>query len=42
MLASVLEAGGEVHVAMHDYPGGKRFLFADPWGNILGVYQPSE
>jgi predicted enzyme related to lactoylglutathione lyase len=42
VLANVLEAGGRVHVAMHDYPGGKRFMFADPWGNILGVYQPSE
>jgi predicted enzyme related to lactoylglutathione lyase len=23
-------------------PGGRRFTFADPSGNILGVYQPSE
>src|SRR3954453_8704339 len=42
VLASVLGAGGRVHVEMHDYPGGRRFLFADPWGNILGVYEPSE
>ena len=41
-LASVLEAGGRVQVAMHEYPGGRRFMFADPWGNILGVYQPLE
>jgi predicted enzyme related to lactoylglutathione lyase len=41
-LASVLEAGGRVEVAMHDYPGGRRFTFADPSGNILGVYQPLE
>jgi predicted enzyme related to lactoylglutathione lyase len=41
-LATVLEAGGRVHVAMHDYPGGRRFMFADPWGNILGVYEPLE
>ena len=41
-LASVLAAGGRVVVELHDYPGGRRFTFADPWGNILGVYQPLE
>ncbi len=41
-LASVLAAGGRIHVELHDYPGGRRFMFADPWGNVLGVYQPSE
>jgi predicted enzyme related to lactoylglutathione lyase len=41
-LASVLEAGGRVEVPMHDYPGGRRFTFADPSGNVLGVYEPSE
>src|SRR5262245_28757964 len=41
-LANVLAAGGVVKVPMHDYPGGRRFTFADPWGNILGVYEPSE
>jgi uncharacterized protein len=41
-LASVLDAGGRIQVEMHDYPGGRRFTFADPSGNILGVYQPSE
>ena len=41
-LASVLGAGGRVATAMHDYPGGRRFMFADPWGNVLGVYEPSE
>ncbi len=41
-LASVLEAGGRVQTAMHDYPGGRRFMFADPSGNVLGVYEPSE
>ena len=39
-LVSVLDAGGRVQVEMHDYPGGRRFTFADPSGNILGVYQP--
>ena len=41
-LASVLEAGGKVVIEMHDYPGGRRFTFADPSGNILGVYERSE
>ena len=41
-LASVLAAGGTIHVELHEYPGGRRFMFADPWGNIVGVYQPSE
>ena len=41
-LASVLAAGGRVQVEMHDYPGGRRFTFADPSGNVLGVYEPSE
>jgi predicted enzyme related to lactoylglutathione lyase len=41
-LASVLAAGGRIEVELHDYPGGRRFTFADPSGNILGVYQPLE
>jgi predicted enzyme related to lactoylglutathione lyase len=41
-LASVLAARGRIVVELHEYPGGRRFTFADPWGNILGVYQPSE
>ena len=41
-LASVLSAGGRVTTELHEYPGGRRFMFADPWGNIVGVYEPSE
>jgi uncharacterized protein len=41
-LASVTAAGGRIHTALHDYPGGRRFTFADPWGNIVGVYEPTE
>ena len=41
-LASVQAAGGRVVVDLHEYPGGRRFTFADPFGNILGVYQPAE
>ncbi len=25
-----------------DYPGGRRFHFRDPSGNVLGVFQPSD
>ena len=41
-LASVRAAGGRIVVELAEYPGGRRFQFADPWGNILGVYEPSE
>jgi len=41
-LASVQGAGGRITTELHEYPGGRRFMFADPWGNILGVYEPSE
>jgi predicted enzyme related to lactoylglutathione lyase len=41
-LASVQAAGGRINAELHDYPGGRRFTFADPWGNVVGVYQPSE
>lgn len=38
-LAAVAEAGGEVRVQPYDFPGGRRFHFADPSGNVLGVWQ---
>jgi uncharacterized protein len=41
-LASVLAAGGRVVDELAPYPGGRRFTFADPSGNVLGVYEPSE
>ncbi len=31
-----------IQVAMHEYPGGRRFTFADPFGNVLGVYESLE
>jgi uncharacterized protein len=40
--ATVLAAGGRIVIEPHEYPGGRRFMFADPWGNVVGVYQPSE
>jgi predicted enzyme related to lactoylglutathione lyase len=41
-LARVLAAGGRITVELNEYPGGRRFMFADPWGNVLGIYEPSE
>jgi predicted enzyme related to lactoylglutathione lyase len=41
-LARMLAAGGRIQVELHEYPGGRRFTFADPSGNILGIYQPLE
>ena len=41
-LAAVESAGGTVVEAPYDYPGGRRFIFTDPDGNQLGVYQPSD
>ena len=37
--AAVRSAGGEIVSAIYDYPGGRRFHFVDPSGNILGAYQ---
>ena len=41
-LAAVEAAGGSVVEGPYDYPGGRRFIFGDPDGNVLGVYQPSD
>src|SRR4051794_18778170 len=35
-LAAVVAAGGRIEIPLHDYPGGRRFTFADPSGNLLG------
>jgi predicted enzyme related to lactoylglutathione lyase len=40
-LAAVQAAGGRIVDELHAYPGGRRFTFADPWGNVLGVYEPA-
>ena len=37
-LARVIGAGGEIVVPIVGYPGGRRFHFRDPAGNVLGVY----
>jgi len=36
--AKVVEAGGIVTRAIFSFPGGRRFQFADPSGNELGVW----
>jgi predicted enzyme related to lactoylglutathione lyase len=40
-LRAVVAAGGTVLVEPYDFPGGRRFQFADPSGNELGVWGPS-
>ncbi len=37
--AGVRDAGGTVISPAYGYPGGRRFHFVDPGGNILGIYQ---
>lgn len=37
-LAAVRAAGGTVTDGPYAFPGGRRFHFADPAGNVLGVY----
>lgn len=37
-LDSVVSAGGSVTVPIFAFPGGRRFHFSDPAGNVLGVF----
>ena len=37
-LASVRAAGGRIVKEPFSFPGGRRFEFADPSGNLLGVW----
>ncbi len=37
-VAAVRAAGGEVVAEPYEFPGGRRFHFADPSGNELGVW----
>jgi predicted enzyme related to lactoylglutathione lyase len=39
---AIRAAGGSIVSPRYAYPGGHRFHFADPSGNILGVYQSDE
>ncbi len=40
--ASIRAAGGNIVSPRYSYPGGYRFHFADPSGNIIGVYQSND
>ena len=40
-VAAVEAAGGQIAAAPYDFPGGRRFHFADPSGNVLGVWATS-
>ena len=36
--AKVVASGGKIVTEIFDFPGGRRFQFADPHGNELGVW----
>jgi len=36
--SAIVAAGGKIVVPIFDFPGGRRFHFADPVGNILAVW----
>lgn len=40
-VTAVRAAGSSIVTETYDYPGGRRFHFVDPSGNILGVYEPA-
>lgn len=40
--ATLEAAGGRVTVAIFAFPGGRRFHFADPSGNVLAVMQADQ
>ncbi len=35
---AVKEAGGKINKPIYSFPGGRRFEFEDPAGNLLGVW----
>lgn len=39
---AVLAAGGTITRKTYDFPGGKRFVFREPGGAELLVYQPTD
>lgn len=40
-VTAVESAGGSVTAGPYDFPGGRRFEFSDPSGNVLGVWASS-
>ncbi|MBS2937830.1 VOC family protein [Nocardioides sp. J2M5] len=39
--AGIEAAGGTITTPPHEFPGGRRLEFADPSGNVLGVWASS-
>jgi predicted enzyme related to lactoylglutathione lyase len=39
---AILAAGGTIVESTYDFPGGKRFHFRDPEGNVLAVWSQQE
>lgn len=39
---AVLNHGGKIEKETFDFPGGRRFHFADPCGNVLAVWTDGE
>ena len=42
MLGTVQSAGGSIVQEIFAFPGGRRFHFADPSGNVLAVWSDKE
>ena len=40
-VSAVEAAGGTITARPYEFPGGRRFEFADPSGNVLGVWAAS-
>lgn len=40
--SKIIKEGGKIVVDIFSFPGGKRFHFLDPSGNILGVWKNEE
>jgi predicted enzyme related to lactoylglutathione lyase len=40
--ARVIKAGGRILGPDHEFPGGRRFHFVDPDGNVLAVWTKTE
>jgi predicted enzyme related to lactoylglutathione lyase len=38
--SAMLAAGGTVVVPQYDFPGGRRFHFREPGGNVLAIWSP--
>ncbi|WP_445257006.1 VOC family protein [Nocardioides aurantiacus] len=41
-VSAVEEAGGDIVAPPYGFPGGRRFHFRDPSGNVLGVWAEAQ